>query len=97
MAQLFPVAKKLWVGPCLVLQDSNLSHGLVSSALLLRHFLYQCFFLFCSVLFDVSHKAVEKTLLNYYYFCIIIIVLILFLNVISYYLFLRRGTGGGLL
>jgi hypothetical protein len=72
MAQLFPVAKKLWVGPFLALQDSNPSHGLVSPALLHRHFLYQFFLLFYKVLFEVSHKAAGKMLLNfsYYYYYI---------------------------
>ena len=72
MAQLFPVAKKLWVGPYLVLQDSNLSHGLVSPAVHRRHFLYRCFFLVYKVQFEVSHKAAGKMLLIFsYYYCYI--------------------------
>jgi hypothetical protein len=66
MAQLFPVAKKLWVGPYLVSQDSNLSHGLDSPAVLHRHFLYRCFFLLYKLLFEVSHKAAGKMLLNFF-------------------------------
>ena len=83
MAQLFPVAKKLWVGPYLVLQDSNLSHGLVSPAVLHPHFLYSRFFFYFT-------KYCLKFLTNqqgksYYIFLIITIILMLF-KVIFYYL-----------
>jgi len=75
MAQLFPVAKKLWVGPYLVLQDSNLSHGLVSPTVLHRHFLYPRFFYFTKYCLTFLTKQQGK---SYQIFLIITIILMFF-------------------